>query len=98
MTDSIMLLYAIKLVLGGFAVFFALVLWSKTRDFAWMSLVAGVIISYSGIVYELLCSLGIIQPLAYSLWGIPVLTFVFALFPSLFFIFSFIIMIKRLRH
>lgn len=98
MTDSTMLLYAIKLVLGGFTVFFAIVLWSKTRDMAWMALVGGVITSYAGIVFDLLCFLGIVQSLDYMLFGIPILTLVIVVVPSLFFILGFIVMIKRLRH
>ena len=43
MTQGDMVLSIVKLVLGGISAFCAIMLWSKTRDAAWMSLAAGVV-------------------------------------------------------
>ncbi|AEE16537.1 hypothetical protein [Treponema brennaborense] len=92
-----LILYVIKLVLGGVAAFFAIMLWSKTRDTAWMSLVAGTVTSYAGIVYDLMCRLGIIVPGGLVVREIPVATMFFAAIPPLFFIVAFILMLIRTR-
>jgi hypothetical protein len=49
----------IRLILGALASFFAIMLWSKTRDPAWMLMVTGTIAGYGGIVYSTLGVLGI---------------------------------------
>ena len=43
MEQTQLILYIIKLVLGGLTAFFALLVWSKTREGAWISLVSGVV-------------------------------------------------------
>ena len=48
-----------RLILGALAAFFAIVLWSKTRDAAWMLMVIGAIVMYVEIVYSILEMLGI---------------------------------------
>lgn len=98
MAQSTILLYCIKLILGGIAAFLAIMLWSKTRDAAWMSLVASVITSYAGIVFEMLCSLGIIEVKGLFFFDIPVVTLLFNVIPSLFLILAFILMLGRNRR
>lgn len=95
MTQSQMILYVIKLVLGGIAAFCSILLWSKTKDSVWMSLVAGVVVKYAGVVYEILSSLGIVLPWNAVVWGISVPTLVFAALPDIFFIAAFVLMLKR---
>lgn len=95
MDDSQMILYILKLVLGGLAAFLAIMLWSKTRDLAWMSLVAGAVTTYAGIVYDMMTVFGIVGVSGISLFGIPLATLLFAVIPPLFFIIAFIIMIFR---
>jgi len=90
-------LYGIKLVLGGIAAFFAIMLWSKTRDPAWMSLVAGAITSYAGIVFDMMVDLGIIVPGGVQINGIPLAILLFTIIPPLFFILAFILMLVRSR-
>lgn len=97
MQQSDLILFIIKLVLGAIAAFLAIMLWSKTRDAAWMSLVAGAVTSYAGIVYEMMIKLGIIVPGGISVAGIPLATLLFTVIPSLFFITAFILMIIRSR-
>ena len=48
-----------RLILGALAAFFAIALWSKTRDTAWMLMAIGVIVMYIEIVYSILELIGI---------------------------------------
>ena len=95
MISSEILFYIIKLALGGIAAFLAIMLWSRTRDAAWMCIVAGAVTGYAGMVYELLEKLGIILAGTVQLHGIPVSSLLFALVPGLFIILGFILMLVR---
>ena len=97
MVQSELLLFIVKLVLGGITAFLAIMLWSKTRDAAWMSLVAGAVTSYAGIVYDMMVRLGIIIPGGISVAGISLATLLFTVIPSCFFILAFILMLIRSR-
>lgn len=97
MIQSTLILYIIKLALGGIAAFLAILLWSKTRDAAWMSLVAGVVTSYAGIVYNMLVDLGIVLNGGPLVFGIPLATLLFTCVPTLFYILAFILMLIRNR-
>lgn len=95
MAQSEIILYTIKLVLSGIAAFFAIALWSKTRDAAWMSLVAGAVTGYAGMVFELLVKMGIVLAEGMKIAGIPLSTLLFTVIPLLFFILAFILMLRR---
>ena len=97
MTQGDMVLSIVKLVLGGISAFCAIMLWSKTRDAAWMSLAAGVVTSYASFVYDIMTKLGVILPGALIVAGIPLPTLLFAVVPSCFFIIAFVLMIRRNR-
>lgn len=95
MSEQEIVLYIIKLSLSGIAAFLAIALWHKTRDAAWMCIVAGAITGYAGLVFNLLVSLGFSAPGPVSFFQIPLSTFLFAIMPALFFILAFIIMLTR---
>lgn len=97
MSRSEMILYVIKLVMGGLTAFSAILLWSKTKDNAWMSLVIGAITSYAGLVYEMLVDLGVIVFTGYIIpvVELPLITVLFTVVPSLFFIIAFVTMLIR---
>ena len=97
MVQAEIVLYTVKLVLGGIVAFLAIMLWSKTRDAAWMSLVAGSITSYAQIVFDMMTKLGIIVPGGVKVAGIPLSTLLFTIIPFVFFILAFILMIVRSR-
>ena len=97
MPSSEILMFIIKLVLGGVAAFLAILLWSKTRDIAWMSLVAGTVTSYAGIVYEMMDSFGIFTSKGIEVYGIPLVELFFAVIPTFFYILAFIMMLARTR-
>ena len=85
----------IKLAAGGITAFLAIMLWSKTRDVYWMSLVAGFITSYAGIVYELMINLHIVTAAGPVVFGLPLSTLLFTVVPFVFFILAFILMLVR---
>ena len=96
MAQSELILYLLKLILGGLTAFLAVLLWSKTRDSAWMSLVAGVVIHYAGIVYNLLLDFGFVFTVDFVVFGIPITSLLFTTIPLLFFILAFSLMLRRL--
>ena len=98
MTEPEVLLFIVKLVLGGILAFLAILVWSKTRDGAWFFLVSGTILAYCGVVYEMLKSFGIITKTFYLLWNIPIIDLCFVVIPSLYFIVGFIIMIAKSKY
>jgi hypothetical protein len=86
-----------RLILGFLAAFFAIMLWSKTRDGAWMLIVIGVIVAYIGIVHSVLEISGIeVAPLyigSVSLAAIPL-----PALSTVFFIAAFLVMVIRQRR
>lgn len=93
--SSQILLFIIKLILGGIVAFLAILLMSKTRDAGWMFMVAGFILSYAAMLYELLIDLGVLTLGSINLFGIPVTTLICTAVPSLCFIIAFIIMLCK---
>jgi uncharacterized membrane protein len=86
-----------RLILGAFAAFFAIMLWSKTRDAAWMLVVAGVIVAYIGTVHSVL---EIPDLAAFNIPFIGSVSLVTVLLPALstvFFIAAFLVMVIRRR-
>jgi hypothetical protein len=90
-------LFAIKLVLGGFTAFLAILLWSKVYDAPWMALVGGAITGYAGIVYDMLRAIGVVDYRPKVGAGISLGTLAFTVVPLLFVITAFILMIARNR-
>lgn len=93
--NSEILFYIIKLVVGGIVAFLAIMLMSKTRDGAWMSMVCGFLFTYASIVFDLMVSLGVLTTSKYLFLGIPVSSLVFTIVPAVFYIVAFIIMLLR---
>ena len=95
--NALIIFYIVKLVLGGLLAFLAIMLWSKTRDPAWMALVAGAITGYTGLIFNMMLDLGIVTAGKIEFYGIPLSVLIFTVVPSLFFIFAFILMLIRSR-
>jgi len=91
------LLFIIKLILGGIAAFLAIFVMSKTRDASWMFLVAGFLFSYAALVIDLMTELGIISLDSILLFGMPLISLLSAIIPSLMFIIAFIIKLCQKR-
>jgi integral membrane sensor domain MASE1 len=84
-----------RLVLGALASFFAIMLWSKTRDVAWMLMVIGTIAAYIEIVYSILGILGITEGDSLLIGSIPAASIVLPCLPMIFFIIAFVVMVFR---
>ena len=100
MTESEIIFFIIKLVLGGIIAFLAIMLWSRTRDFSWMFLVFAAITGYSAVVFDLLLKLGFVTSREIKIFGseIPLVQLVLAIVPSVFVIISFILMLIKTRN
>jgi hypothetical protein len=99
--DTGQLVYIIsRLFMGALAAFLAILLWSKTRDMAWMLMVIGVIAAYVDTVYSILVLFGIAGGNLPSAGSMPVLSIIFPCLPTAFFIAAFTVMVirKYFRH
>lgn len=97
MPQSELILYVVKLILGGIAAFTAILLWSKTGEASWMCIIAGMVIGYGGTVYSLLVEMGILSVDRLRFCSLPLTSLVFAVVPSLFFILGFSLMIAKVN-
>ena len=97
MTNADLLLLLTKLAFAAVASFLAIVLWSRTRDSAWMLMVVGTIAAYADIVFPLLVKFGVADQAALSPWGIPLASIVFSNLPTLMYIIAFAVMVVRKR-
>lgn len=95
MAQTELIIFVVKLVLGGISAFAAILLWSKTGESAWMCMIGGIVTSYAGTVYSLLVQLGILSVDRLRLGSIPFTSLFFAAVPSLFFIAALFIMIAK---
>jgi hypothetical protein len=90
--------YAAHLVLGAFATFAAILLWSRTRDMAWTFLIIGAIVSYADIVFSTLRGFGVLSEDLLRYHGYPVLQVALANIPLLFTGIGFIVAVARRGH
>ena len=94
--DSGQLVYIIsRLSLGALAAFLAILLWSKTRDVAWMLMVIGAIAAYVETVYSILELFGITGENLPSIGSMPVVSIMLPCLPTVFFIAAFAVMVVR---
>ena len=88
-----------RLILGALAAFLAIMLWSKTRDTAWMLIVIGTITAYIEIVYSILELLGITAHYGLFIGSVPLVAILLTALRMVFFIAAFLIMVVRqYRH
>ncbi len=83
------------LVLGAFATFCAILLWSRTRDMAWTFVIIGAIVSYADIALATLRSFGILGEDLVRYQGIPVLQIALSNIPLIFLGIGFLIAASR---
>ena len=84
-----------RLIFGALASFFAIMLWSKTRDAAWMLMVIGTIAAYVEIVYSILDLFGITRGDTFLIGSVPVAAILLPVLRMSFFIAAFLIMVIR---
>jgi len=94
--DSGQLVYILsRLILGALASFLAIMLWSKTRDVAWMLMVIGAIAAYAETVYSILNLFGISGSNVFTIGSVPLMSIVLPCLPTIFFIAAFAVMVVR---
>ena len=81
-----------RLVLGALSAFFAIMLWSKTRDTAWMLVVIGTIAAYIGIVYSIMEMAGIAGS---RIGSVSLAQIVLPALPAVFYIAAFLVKVIR---
>lgn len=85
----------VRLVVGAFATFLAILLWAKTRDTAWMLLIMGVIVEYGEIIYTTLKIFGVVPADVYLIPELVRVDLVLLNLPLLLFGIGFLIMLLR---
>ena len=91
-------LIASRLGMGALAAFFAIVLWSKVRDLAWMFVVIGIMTAYVETVYTILNRFGVTGD-HFAIGRIPLAAIVLPNVRTAFFIAAFMVMVvRRLRR
>lgn len=84
-----------RLVTAAAAAFLAILLWSRTRDLAWMLIVIGAIASYADIVFSLLSGMGIADESSIVVFGLPIVRILLANLQYLFLCAALVVMIRR---
>jgi hypothetical protein len=88
----------VRLALGAIASFFSIIVWSKTRDAAWICVVAGILASYAGTLYRTLRAFGLFPNSDILVFGASLGNLISDNLSFVFFIAAFIIFLKnRLR-
>ena len=94
--DSGQIVYILsRLSLGALAAFLAIMLWSKTRDVAWMLMVIGTIAAYVETVYSILNLFGVSGGKFIFIGSVPLMSILLPSLPMVFFIAAFAVMVVR---
>jgi hypothetical protein len=97
-SGQVILMYS-RLILGALAAFFAIMLWSRTRNPAWIFVIIGTITIYAEVIYSILEILGITTGYVLFFGSVSIVAI---LLPSLYLIFFtialFIMVAGRHRH
>jgi len=93
-SGQLFLVYS-RLILGACAAFLAIILWSKTRDMAWMLVVLGTIIAYMEIVCPILESSGVSVANSLLIGSIPLAAILLTTLRMALFIAALLIVVVR---
>lgn len=93
-TEQIILM-ASRFLIGAFATFLAILVWSRTRDTAWMLIVVGTVAHYADVVFQALDTLGIVRLDQVSLGGVAIFPLILTNLPMLFFSVAFLVIVLR---
>jgi hypothetical protein len=97
-SGQIIFMYS-RLILGALAAFFAIILWSRTRDPAWMFVVIGTITIYVEVIYSILELLGITAGYVLVLGTVSIVSILLPALYMFFFIVALMIKVSgRHRH
>lgn len=95
MTTESLIFIISRLVFGAGSTFLAIILWSRTRDSAWMFIVVGTIFRYGQIMFDTFGLFGIVDSKLVVIPGYLGIETILENLPYIFFIIAFIIMIRR---
>jgi hypothetical protein len=84
-----------QLALGAIAAFLAIVLWSSSRDAAWLFVILGVILYYGEAMFETFEFFGIVPADTYVIYGVSVVPVVLNALPLVCLILAFIIKLSK---
>ncbi|UTC63224.1 hypothetical protein E4O05_04890 [Treponema sp. OMZ 787] len=84
-----------KLFLGAVAVFFGIIVWSKTKKVSMILFVLGVFLLYISILTDTLTYFGFINTKFFTIGHLPVLSLIFESVPIVFFIASFCVFLRE---
>jgi hypothetical protein len=84
-----------RLVLGALASFLAIMLWSKTRDTAWILVIIGTLMAYAETVYSILIFFGVSSVNILPVGSVPLMSILLPVLPTLFFIAALLVMVVR---
>ena len=87
-----------RLFVAGIMTFLAIILWSRTRDMAWMLIVIGAVSSYAEVLFDILVRFGLLDEAKLSVMGLPLARIVFSSLPYIFLSIAFLVMIARKRN
>jgi hypothetical protein len=92
-----MSILVIDLALSGIVAFLAIMLWSITREPAWMLVIIGLVIRFGDVAFQTLHRFGIISVIELRVSGIPLFWMLMRAVPLLFIIVGIATMIRSLR-
>lgn len=98
MTDQSIISLIIRLITGSAAAFFAIFLWAKTRDTAWMLVIIGIVVDYAKILFTALQYFGFVSPTLFTIGDLEIGKIILDNIPSLFISGGLIIMVLRHRY
>ena len=88
-----------RLILGALASFLAIILWSRTRDVAWMLVIIGTITAYLGTIFDIMSQFGIAGGGSLAIGSLPLMSILLPSLQTVFIIAAFLVMLARkYRH
>jgi hypothetical protein len=84
-----------RLALGALTAFFAIMLWSRTRDAAWMLMVTGTLAAYVETIYSILEKFGITGEAVVTIGSVPLASILLPNLPTVFILSAFLVMVFR---
>jgi hypothetical protein len=84
-----------QLSLGAVCTFLAIMLWSRTRDAAWMLIIIGVIFLYIEIIHSILGLYGMGGADFFPVGSVPIISFILPVLRMVFLIAGFLMMVIR---
>lgn len=97
MTNPMVIAISIKLIAGFIAALISVLLWSKTRDGAWLTMVVGVVFLYLETLLEILYAFGFVMYKEIHYGEIEILPLIFETVPFLFFGLGMFLFLLRIR-